>query len=602
MSEPLPDLPPRATPAGSGPALPPVLDLPPPDSALLDNPPPEPRVTVSRRPRLSLVWLVPLLALGIGASLMVHSILQTGPRIAIEFPTAEGLEAGKTELRYKEVVIGKVLAVTLRADRQRVVVTAQLDRAAAGLAVEDTRFWVVRPRIGAAGISGLGTLLSGAYIGADAGQSNESQANFVGLEAAPYVLRGEPGAGFVLRASDLGSLDIGSPLYYRRTRVGRVVGYTLDPQTDELLVKIFVEAPYQTLVTSQARFWNASGVDLSIDANGLTLNTQTVATVLAGGVAFEAAMDQARGEPAPAGSVFTLFDHRKAAMAPPLGNALPVRFVFDGSLRGLGTDAPIEFLGVEIGKVRGVSLQYDKARARFPVQVLADLYPLRLGAVRGALAQRGSAQASAAGDMALLQHLVDRGLRAQLRTGNLLTGQLYIAMDFQPRSAPAKLALREGVLTLPTVPGALSALQTQVSEIVSKLSKLPLEDIGRGLAGTLQQAGTSLRELTPEARALLAEGQRTLQAAQSLVQQLGPEAQQSLAELRRTIAGAQTALERIDQNLIDPAAPVQRNLEATLLELQRAAQALRGLADTLQRHPESLLRGMPADPLQSPGR
>ena len=600
MREPNPDPAPLAAPAGSGPAGPTLPAAPAPDSAW-----PEPRVTQSRRPRLSLVWLVPLLALGVGASLVVRSILQTGPRIEIDFRTAEGLEAGKTELRYKEVVIGKVLAVTLRDDRQRVVVTAQLDRAAAGLAVEDTRFWVVRPRIGAGGVSGLGTLLSGAYIGADAGESSESQARFVGLEAAPYVLRGEPGAGFVLRANDLGSLDIGSPLYYRRTRVGRVVGYTLDPQTDELLVKIFVEAPYQTLVTAQTRFWNASGVDLSIDANGLTLNTQTVATVLAGGVAFEQATGQPRGEPAAAGSVFALFDHRKAAMAPPLGEPLPVRFVFDGSLRGLGIDAPIEFLGVEIGKVRGVSLQYDKARERFPVQVLADLYPLRLGAVRGALAQRGGAaasQPSAASDLALLQHLVDRGLRAQLRTGNLLTGQLYIAMDFVPRSAPAKLALRAGVLSLPTVPGTLSELQTQVSEIVQKLSKLPLEDIARSLAATLQTAGSSLRELTPEVRALLVEGRQTLQAAQGLVQQLGPEAQQSLADLRRAAAAAQTALERIDQNLVDPAAPVQRHLEATLLELQRAAQAMRGLADTLQRHPESLLRGMPADALQLPGR
>ena len=185
---------------------------------------PAPRLLPPRRLRLSLVWLVPLAALLIGGSLLVRSWLATGPRIEIEFSTAEGLEAGKTEVRYKEVAIGRVEAVALREDRQRVIVTVQLDRSAASLARQDTQFWVVRPRIGTAEVSGLGTLLSGSYIGVDAGSSEEERARFTGLEAPPFILRGEPGSSFVLLANDLGSLDVGSPIYYRRARVGRVAG------------------------------------------------------------------------------------------------------------------------------------------------------------------------------------------------------------------------------------------------------------------------------------------------------------------------------------------------------------------------------------------
>ncbi len=563
---------------------------------------PAPRVTVSKRPRLSLVWLVPLLALLIGGSLAVRSILQTGPRIEIEFRTAEGLEAGKTEVRYKEVVIGRVRSVLLRDDRRHVIAVVQLDRSAAGVAVEGTSFWVVRPRIGVGGISGLGTLLSGAYIGVDAGVSEVPRDTFNGLETAPYVLRGEPGAGFILRATDLGSLDIGSPVYYRRTRVGRVVGYTLDAKTDELLVKLFIESPYEQLVTKQTRFWNASGIDLSIDANGLTLNTQTVASVLAGGLTFEHPAGEAGDAPAPPGSQFTLFDDRRTAMAPPLGPALPIRLVFDGSVRGLNAGAPIDFLGVEVGSVRSVSLQYDAERNRFPIHVMADLHMLRLGAARSAAAASGTAAArrNANADIALLQKLVDNGLRAQVRTANLLTGQLYVAMDFYPKAQPARLKSNGDVLTLPTVPGALSELQTQVVDLVQRLGKLPIEQIGRGLAGTVQQAEATLRELTPEARKLLADARQTIQATQALVKQLGPEATKSLVDLRRAMGAAATALESVDRNLVDPSAPVQRNVEATLVEVQRAAQSLRLLTDTLQRHPESLLRGRPADAVQLP--
>ncbi len=610
MSEPTPELPgPPAGPEVTAPAAPAIIPAPSPDG---DASLPLPQVAMSRRPRLSMVWLVPLLALLVGASLVVRNILQTGPRIEIEFHTAEGLEPGKTEVRYKEVVIGRVTTVTLRDDRQHVIAEVQLDRSATGVAVEDTAFWVVRPRIGVGGVSGLGTLLSGAYIGVDAGKSDVARAGFVGLENPPHVLRGEPGTGYLLRAADLGSLDVGSPIYYRRTRVGRVVGYTLDAERDELSVKVFIEAPYQRLVTPQTRFWNASGVDLSINANGLTLDTQTLTSVLAGGIAFEQPEGESRQPVAAAGTEFTLFNDRKSALAPPRGPPLPVRLVFDGSLRGLSVGAPIDFLGIEIGSVRALSLQYDSARQRAPVLVLAELYPMRLGGLRAALgkpAVGASASTSsstntdtsadtdsAAADRALLQRLVDNGLRAQLRTGNLLTGQLYVAMDFHPKAGPLRLSVHDGMLTLPTVPGALNELQSQVGDIVQKINRLPLDEISRGLADTLRQADTTLKQLTPDTRAALAETQRTLAAAQALLAQLGPEAQQSLQALRRAVDSAQATLDRTEQTLLEPGAPLQRNLAQALVEVQRAAAALRVMADTLQRNPESLLRGKPPDP------
>jgi paraquat-inducible protein B len=543
-----------------------------PPGAEAPNEPPRPNVTKARRWNISLVGLVPAVAIAIAASMLVRTVFLTGPRIAIEFKSADGVEAGRTEVRYKEVVIGKVVSVGLRDDRQRVVVMVQLDRSAAPFAVEDTSFWVVRPRIGAAGVSGLGTLFSGAYIGTDAGVSNKSRSEFVGLEAPPFVLRGEPGAVFVLRAEDLGSLDVGSPVYHKRTPVGRVVGYTLDAERDELSLKIFVESPYEKLVTPDTRFWNASGIDLTLNASGLNVNTQTLASVLAGGLAFETLPGSPGTGPAPENTVFTLFGDRRSALAPPDGVAVPVRMVFDQTVRGLAPGAAVDLLGVEIGRVRSLALQYDSERKRFPIEVIAEIYPLRLGPVRAALMR----DAGGAGDAVVLQRLVSNGLRAQLRTGNLLTGQLYVALDFFPGPTRGAIVGDDGTVRMPTAPGTLSELQPQIAEIVQKVSKIPFDEIGRDLRSTLSRASTAIGQLTPDA-------------------------QKALAEVQRTLGRAQTSLESLDRNVTDPNAPVQRNLEDTLLELQRTSRALRVLADYLQQHPESLLRGKPAD-AAVPGR
>jgi paraquat-inducible protein B len=530
--------------------------------------PPTPRVEPRNRLRLSLVWLVPLLAVVVGLGLVVRHWIEVGPQIEIEFRTAEGLQAGKTEVRYKEVPVGRLTQVKLSPDRQRVLATVELDKSAANMAVEDTRFWVVRPRVGTAGVSGLSTLLSGAYIGVDAGESHESRKRFVGLEVPPFVLRNEPGRHFVLDAQDLGSLDIGSPVYYRRTRVGRVVGYELDPAMDKLSVLVFIESPYERLVTTQSRFWNASGVDLSLNAGGLKLDTQSLASVVAGGVAFSNAPGQSQS--AAEGTRFTLFNDRGTALAPPDGPPLTVRMVFNQNTRGLAVGAPVDVLGVEVGRVSAVHLQHDPKKERFFAEVLAELYPRRLG-IDG---QPGMPT----DDRQLMKLLVEHGLRAQMRTANLFTGQMTIALDF-PRHelAPGHFDAESPLPTMPTQPSQFSALEPQLMQIVKRLSAVRFDEIGAGLQQTLHSANAAIQQLTPEAQRALADVQRTLQQAE------------------RTLGTAQQSLQNFDRNVTADDAPLQRNAQQTMDELQRAARALRVLADYLQRHPESLLRGKPGD-------
>lgn len=237
----------------------------------------------SGRWRNALIWLVPFIALIVAISMVIQARLSVGPEVVIAFRSAAGLEAGKTTVKYKDVTVGLVKDITLSPDNTQVLVRVTLSRSAQNLARADTRFWVVRPRVGVSGVSGIDTLLSGAYIGVDRGRSSESHYQFTGMETPPAIVNDMAGSQFMLEADDLGSLDINSPVYYRRIPVGRITSYQLRKDGRGIDIQVFIDAPYDRLVTADSRFWNVSGMDLSVGSDGFQLKTQTVAAILAGG-------------------------------------------------------------------------------------------------------------------------------------------------------------------------------------------------------------------------------------------------------------------------------------------------------------------------------
>ncbi len=536
---------------------------------------PEPAAVRRRRWTVSLIWLVPLVAALIGLSLVVTAWLSAGPQIVISFQDAQGITAGKTEVKYKNVVIGKVQHIDLSKDRSKVLVTVALGKKAESFATEGSRFWVVRPRIGLGGVSGLGTLFSGAYIGADTGGSNKRQTRFDGLETPPPLTHNESGRSFLLSSADLGSLDIGSPVYYRRIQVGRVVAYHLDKDGKGVTVQVFVKAPDDRFVTTDTRFWNASGVNLSVGAGGLKVNTESLATVIAGGIAFQSPPGAESAKPAPADARFTLFDDKSQAMEPPDGPPMHLRMRFHQSVRGLAVGAPVDFLGINLGKVTGVSLDFDPKTKRFPAEVTAVIYPQRIGKAN----QRFIKRTGNSNPGALLGILVKHGLRAQLRNGNLLTGQLYVALDFFPKAPKVTYNGKLDPLVVPTVPGSFDKLQQQLADIVGKVHKIPFDDIGAQLDASLKNLNGVLAQFNTD---------------------LAPEARSTLQQAQKTFSTASQALSN--------GSPLRQNLGQTLVELQRAARSLRVLTGYLSRHPESLLRGRrdsatPAEPpTPSPAR
>lgn len=533
---------------------------------------PEAQPTRPRRWAPQLVWIIPIIAAMIGGWLAIKAGLEQGPTITISFLSGEGLEPGKTRIKYKDVDIGEVKSIALSDDRKRVIVTAEISKQAKGLLVEDTRFWVVRPRISGGSVSGLSTLLGGAYVGVDVGKSTDEKRDFVGLDVPPVVTLDVPGKRFILHGEDLGSLDVGSPVYLHRVQVGQIVAFELDKDGRGVTLTVFVQAPYDKFVSHSTRFWQASGVDINLDANGVKVDTQSLITILLGGIAFETPyQDQASAAPpAEENATFALFPERSLAMRNPDSVAENYVLVFRQSVRGLSIGAPVDFRGVVVGEVTGIDVDFDSVRKEFTVPVSIRLYPERLRA------RSRKESGKVADPRRLLDIFVERGFRAQLRTGNLITGQLYVALDFFPEAKKVALDWSKQPLELPTAPGSFEELQKSLTSIAAKLDKVPVEQLAGDLRASLQSLDRTLKD--------------TDMLVKRFDSEIAPEAQAAIADVRKTLEQARTTLEQTGGALAGDA-PLQQDAREAMREITRAAQALRTLADTLERNPESLIRG-----------
>lgn len=531
----------------------------------------KPELRPRKEQRISWIWLVPLLAVLVGAGLMARDWMAAGPTITVSFESADGIEVGQTRVRYKDVAIGVVTGLKVDHERSKVLVTAQLNRDGANyITREESRFWVVRPRLAISGVSGLGTLLSGVYIAVDTPSSvppsGKPVYDFEGLEQPPEISSERPGSRYTLQAQDLGWLDIGSPVYYRRIQVGQVIGYNLDESGDVVNVHIFIDAPHDRHVTADARFWNASGVNFSLDADGLSVQTGSLAAILAGGVAFAPAdeFDTAAAVP---DSVFALHSSQIQAMADPDGEPMQLEFHFHQSVRGLKVGAPIDFRGLELGNVIDIDMEFDRDRRQFYALVRARIYPLRFGPLYEQLTRLDKDPHIARAR--LLENMVARGLRAQLRAANLLTGQQYVALDFFRDQPDVEFDGTQYPAVLPTITGDFDRLQQQLGSIVSKIDALPIEEIVQDARDTLQSITALLSGV---------DGKVT------------PELASTLRAVRKTLA----AVDRF----VDEGTATAGGLEGTMRELSAAARALRALADHLQAQPGSLIRGAARDRLE----
>ena len=538
---------------------------------------PEPVIRTKKR-GISIIWLVPLVALAVGGWLVYKAISEKGPTVTITFKSAEGLEAGKTKIKFKDVELGQVTSIELDDDLAQVIVKAEMVKKAEKFISGNTRFWVVRARVAAGSISGLGTLFSGAYIGLDPGKPGQPATHFKGLEIPPVVTAELPGSHYVLRAPSLGSLDIGDPVFFRRIKVGQVVSYKLDEDGQAVTLEVFIHDPHHQLVRQNTKFWNASGLDLAIDAEGIRVDTESFVTLMIGGIAFDTPAGQEAGEPVEKDHVFKLYKNREAVSEKTFVRKSKWLLHFDGGVRGLKIGAPVELQGIQIGQVLDVNLEFDVEKEAFSIPVLIETEPDRIKATgkfpEGAEKER------------VMDYLVGKGLRAQLKTGSLITGQLLVAIDMHPEAEPAEVNWEGVYPEIPTVPTAMEEITTSLTQLLKKLEKLPIEQIGQDLQDTV--AGAKRLVNSPDLQKSVTALNETLDQARIFVSALNtdvsPELKSAVSNLNSALVQAQKLARSLDSNVAPQA-------DRTLKEFQSAARYIKVWAEYLERHPEALIRG-----------
>ena len=545
------------------------------------------RSTVDRKRRISLVWIIPIVAVLIGLWLVYNTLSTRGPLVTVTWQAAQGLVAGQSRVKHKDVDLGSVESVALSPDLSHVTVTLRMARAAEPLLTSDAQFWVVTPRLFAGSLTGLGTLLSGSYIELTvAAPGGATKRSFVGLEDPPLLQAAEKGTTFLLSANRIGSVSVGSPIFYRDLNVGQVLGWDLADMAESVKVHAFVRAPFDKYVHNETRFWNASGISVKLGPGGVQVQLESVKALLLGGVAFETPKNALLSSVAEQVREFPLYANQDAANAATFQRKIEVVSYFPGSVAGLGPGSAVTFQGLRIGQVESVGLIYDPATDSIRAPVHYDIEPERIANVNIA-AERGP--------LANARMLVKRGLRAQVKSSNLLTGEMEVALDVMEGAAPAELTMDGTTMVIPAVAGGLSGITNGASELLAKINRMPFDAIGKSLNETL--AGASQITNGPEVTRALKSLQATLASTQDLVRNLDVGASPAVRRLPEIAANLQAAVTQANKVLgsfnsgYGDDSPVNRQITRLLLQFNDAARAVRALADLLSRHPEALIRG-----------
>lgn len=528
--------------------------------------------------RFSIVWLVPLVALIIGGWLLWRDIMSKGPEITVTFEAAEGIAAGKTAVRYRDVDVGQVVSINLAEDLDHVRLTIRMDADLADYLTDKTRFWVVRPRVTVRGITGLDTIVSGAYIEIVPDKSGEGLRDFVG-EEEPQVIHDEgDGTRFVLNADELGSLGTGTPVLLRGIEVGEVLETDLNEDASGVTIPIFVRKPFDALVKRNTRFWDSSGIALDLNADGLSVRAQSVRSVLAGGINFYTPDGSLGDEPASADTMYRLHPSLEKAELLAMGYSQKYILYFDSSVRGLSRGAPVEFNGIRVGTVESVDLEYVVDQGTFRVPVVVSIEPERVEMVGGAVDEIDP--------KATIETLIANGLRARLKTGSFITGQLFVDLAMNPVSPARYLGNgKDEYPELPTLPQKIDEIANSLSSLLEKVETFPIEEIGIRLLGTVE--GMENIVTSPALGDAMTNLSQATAGISSLVNNLDTTV---LPATQTALDAAREALGSV-RDVTSPTSPVRYNLEQALKELSATARSLRDLTEFLEQNPSALILG-----------
>jgi paraquat-inducible protein B len=551
------------------------------------KPIPLPTAGVHRRRRIPLVWIVPLITALIAAWLAWDTFSKRGPTIEISFETAAGLTAGQSQLKYKNVVMGTVKSIGISPDFSHVVVTVETVREAEPFLNDKTIFWVVKPELFAGNVTGLETLLSGSYIGMrPSAEKGEPRHHFIGEQDPPVLQAWAKGTVFMLQSKRLGSISLGSPIFFRDLDVGTVLGWDLGDLASNVTIHAFVRAPYDRYVHNDTSFWNASGLSIKLAGSGISVEMESLRALLLGGIAFDTPSDSTQPV-AQANHNFPLYASLETAKSAGFGHQLQLLSYFPGSVAGLDVGADVTLNGLKIGEVTDVSLVYDPQKDRIVVPVH---YRVEAGRIGNIAAAQGLDPGTLAAEM------VKRGLRATLQSPSLITSGKIIALE-RITDAPAAQLERQGdVFVIPTSEvGGFDSIARSANELLSKINRIDFDRIGKSLVGAASGLDETING--PQLKKTLAALEKAMIDVQDIAKKLDTDASPALKRLPEIAAQLQSALTQanrlfgsINSGYGDDSR-FRRDLDRLLPQITDAARSIRALTDLLSRHPEALIQG-----------
>jgi paraquat-inducible protein B len=548
-----------------------------------------PRATTRRSRRISVIWVIPLVAVAIGAWLAWDTWSKEGPTIRISFDNGEGLQAGQSQLKFKDIVFGTVKSLELAPDHTHVVVTVATTHQAKPLLTEQTIFWVVKPRLFAGNVSGLETLLSGSYIGMMPGQAGgKAQHKFVGQEDPPILQANVPGHTFVLKATKLGSISLGSPVFYRDLNVGEVLGWDIADMAEYVTIRAFVRAPYDSYVHDQTRFWNASGVSIKLAGAGVEVQMESLKALILGGIAFETPAAEVHTAITAENHVFPLFTDRDAANNASYTRKIPMISYFPGSVKGLAAGSEVTMHGLKVGQVTDVRLSYDAAKDVVLAPVRFEIEPERVVGV-GVRVHKTDAES--------VEALLSGGLRASLQSASLITGQQVVALDFVSDAPEVPVTMEGEDFVLPTTEGGgFAGLASSATDLLGKVNSIPFDQIGKSLNGILKSVNDATQG--PQIKKALTDLSAMIASAQGMIQRLDTkQLPQIAAGLEKTLTSANKLVMSLDTGYGDNT-KFNRDLDRLMVQANDAVRSIRALTDLLSRHPEALVKGRPEGPIE----
>jgi paraquat-inducible protein B len=541
-----------------------------------------PRARTGRSRRISVIWIIPLVAVAIGAWLAWDTWSKQGPTIRISFDSGEGLQAGQSQLKFKDIVFGTVKSLELAPDHTHVIVTVDTTHAAKPLLTDGTIFWVVKPRLFAGNVSGLETLLSGSYIGMVPGAAGgKVQHKFVGHEDPPILSANVPGHTFILKAKKLGSISLGSPVFFRDLNVGEVLGWDIADMAEYATIRAFVRAPYDTYVHDQTRFWNASGVSVKLAGAGVEVQMESLKALILGGIAFETPEAEIHTAVTTENHVFPLFADRDAANNASYTRKIPVISYFPGSVKGLAPGSEVTMHGLQVGYVTDVRLEYDKAKDMIVAPVRYIVEPERITGVGQRVYQT---------DEESVEAVLNKGLRASLQSASLITGQQVVALDFVTDAEPVPVTKEGEDFVLPTTEGGgFAGLASAANALLDKVNAIPFDQIGKSLNGILKSVNDATQG--PQLKKALTDLSAMIASAQNMIQRLDTkQLPQIAAGLDKTLTSANKLVMSLDTGYGDNT-KFNRDLDRLMAQTTDAVRSIRALTDLLSRHPEALIKG-----------